>query len=739
MHSTDAQIQKLQQLLAQANKKLQKAETKAVKAEKRAAKAERRADRVENRAKRAEDRAQQAEERAKQAEERAEKAEEIARLAQYCLPYLSDIVNRCIEISEEELPDMPEVMRDRIKTFADNALDELESTPQYKLLQTMLKGISSRSEKMGSDKKPSQTPSGEDLSNPNKPKKRSTKGSKTRKAAKVAEQAAKDAAKENPENPLFKLAADIADLPEPAVPEEERKPTPGRSVVKAFADRDASCSTGSRPDHCIHCGSTDIEVGEAYTESLRDLCISLENMASFKQSEHRACHCNNCGYSWEHIEGEVGVLPHRTVSQEAAVTIGTMNAVGLAVHKAVEIFAEQEQLGHETMYRNTHDWVMTYGLPMVTAFDKEWLQSPAAVADESPFVVQQSRGQGPCDLPEDGILREKDYIGVKTMPFHAEKRVVIFNYLGGRSTEAIASMLEGYTKGTLITDAYAPYNRICAGFPGLLHQNCLAHLRRELMSALNIQGIDDLLFGKQTDGEKIDHAVDVVKKRFEEKKGAAFYLCIVLDGLSKIYGYEKAIQPIAGEPRKAYLARLLKQRQTYSAPAMKAIDALMSALSEDHTCLENGKYQAKNPGSLIDKAIVYYMNQRKNFQTFLSDPEVSPDSNAAELAIRAVAVIRKATNFKQSQEYMEGFCIWLSLVETAKAWGIKNRVRWLTEYGEALYRHRANASLAQELSEGRNINSKLMGFRKGTEAGFDITPYLPWNYVKRMKALGIDP
>lgn len=61
------------------------------------------------------------------------------------------------------------------------------------------------------------------------------------------------------------------------------------------------------------------------------------------------------------------------------------------------------------------------------------------------------------------------------------------------------------------------------------------------------------------------------------------------------------------------------------------------------------------------------------------------------------------------------------------------------EYGEAVYRHRANASLALELSEGRNINSKMMGFRKGTEAGFDITPYLPWNYVKRMKALGIDP
>ena len=742
MHSTDAQIQKLQQLLAQANKKLQKAERKAEKAEKRADKAERHADYVEKKAddrvRRAENKAQQAEERAKQAEERAEKAKEIVRLTQYCLPLLSDIVKRCLEISEEELPDIPEAMQDRMKAFSDNARDELESTPQYKLLQTMLKGLSGRSEKMGHDKKPA-APVKDEFANLTKPKKRSTKGSKTKRAAKAAEKAAKAAAKENPENPLFKLAADIADLPEPAVPEETRKPNPGRCVVKAFADRDIAALTNSKPECCPQCGSEDITVGEAYTESLRDLCVNLKNLASFKQSEHRACRCNNCGHSWEHIEGDLGVLPHRTVSQEAAVTIGTMNAVGLAVHKAIEIFAEQEQLGHETMYRNTNDWVLTYGRLMVTAFDKEWLQSSAAVADESPFIVQQSRGQGPCDLPEDGVLREKDYIGVKTMPFHAEKRVVIFNYLGGRSTEAIASMLDGYTKGTLITDAYAPYTRICAEHPGLFHQNCLAHLRRELMSALNIQGIDDLLFGEETDDEKIDHAVSVVKKRFEEKRGVAFYLCIVLEGLSKVYGYEKAIQPIAGEDRQAYLARLLKQRQTYSAPAMEAIDALISALSEEHTRLENGKYQAKNPGSLIDKAIVYYMNQRENFQTFLSHPEASPDSNAAELAIRAVAVIRKATNFKQSQEYMEGFCIWLSLVETAKAWGIKNRVRWLTEYGEALYRHRANASLALELSEGRNINSKLMGFRKGTEVGFDITPYLPWNYVKRMKALGLEP
>ena len=282
MHSTDAQIQKLQQLLAQANKKLQKAERKAEKAEKRADKAERHADYVEKKAddrvKRAENKAQQAEERAKQAEERAEKAEEIARLTQYCLPLLADIVNRCIEISEEELPDIPEVMRDRMKAFSDNARDELENSPQYKLLQTMLKGLSGRSEKMGRDKKPAVPPE-DDLANQTKPKKRSTKGSKTKRAAKAAEQAAKAAAKENPENPLFKLAADIADLPEPAVPEETRKPNPGRCVVKAFADRDIADLTNSKPECCPQCGSEDITVGEAYTESLRELCVSLENLA----------------------------------------------------------------------------------------------------------------------------------------------------------------------------------------------------------------------------------------------------------------------------------------------------------------------------------------------------------------------------------------------------------------------------------------------------------------------------
>ena len=625
-------------------------------------------------------------------------------------------------------------MLDRLKSFAENARDDLENTPQFKLLQTMLKGLSGRSEKVGNGLHKTKKPEDE-LSNKTKPRDRSSKGQKTKKAADIAGKAAKDASKNNPEDPLAKAAADIADLPEPAIPEEERKPSPGRRPVKFLETQDPFLSSAQAPDQCPLCGSDNIEIGEAYTETLRSLCTSLAAMAAYTQSEHRACRCNNCGHVWEHIGGEVGVLPHRTVSQETAVTIGEMNATGLAVHKAVEIFAQQEQLGNETIYRNVNDWATEYGSVMTEALNRELLKMPAVVADETPYIVLQSKGQGSCELPKEDNLRQKDYVGVKTTPFHAEKRIVLFKYLGGRSTEVIASMLDGLTTGTLISDVYAAYNRICGDHPGLRHQNCLAHLRRELLGALNIQGIEDLLFRE----EKEALAVDIVKKRFEEKKGAPFYLCIVLEGLSKVYGYEKAVQPLDGEARDEFLRRLLKQRQTYSAPAMKAIDTLMSALAEGHACLEKGRYKAKNPESLIDKAIVYYMNQRENFQTFLSDPEASPDSNAAELSIRALAVLRKAIDFKQSQDYMKGLCIWMSLHETAKACGIRNRVAWLTAFGRALYQHRANATLAQELANGRNINSKLMGFRKSTEAGFDITPWLPWNYADRMKAQGLVP
>ena len=700
MHPLDKQIEQLRKQLAKANKKL-------LKAEKRADSEKKRAD---------------------SAEQRAEKAEEKNRLYDYCYPYICSLFKECIDLSAEAFADIPSAERDRLANFAKNSRDEMENLPKFKMLSALLKGMGGKSEK--GKRRISSDP----FANPVKPKVRSSRGVNAIKAAETTEAAAKKASAENPDDEKLAAARDIANMRLPNVPEDQKQVSPGRQVVEVAAN--ATLESASKVLACPYCGSTDIISGREYFESLRAINNALKQASSYVNPVHRAFHCNACGHAWEQIDGEVGVAPHRTISQEHVITVGVLNAMGIAVHKALEEFIKNEQFGHETMNRNMDDWANMYGLVMTKALNEELLKQPVVVADETPFTVLQSKSQGPCAALAEENLRQKDYIGVKCTPFNAEHQIVLFHYLGGRSTGDISSMLEGLASGTLVSDAYAAYNRICneAGSGNVRHQNCLVHLRREFLMALNIPAINDLLFGSQ-----VDNAIETVKKRLEEGRGAPFYFCVVLSALSRIYGYEKEIRQEEGESRDEYLRRLVKHREKYSAPAMKAIDTILSKLAEEHACLRNSKYVASNPDSLIDKAIVYYMNQRDNFFTFLKDAEVPPDSNVAEASIRAIAVLRKATDFKQSQNSTKALCTWFSLHETAKANGIKDTVRWLTDFGRALYQHKANRSLEKDLSMGRNIDSKLMHFVDGSENGFDVTPWLPWNYVNRLRALGQNP
>lgn len=745
MHSLEAQIEALRKQLAVSGKKLKKQEERASRAEQRALKAERRAAAAEQRAGEAEQQAKEAEQHAKEAEQQAKEAAELNAHYNYCFPIAYNFLVRCIKLSEEDANELFEVRKEHAESLAARTAEDLENSAHFRVLKCFHSWGCGKSEKPRRHNKSNKNKTSgkkndndkpakpDDLVNDATPKNRSAnRADKMMDAAAAAEKAAQEEAEKHPEDAKLAAARDIADLRKPVIQEEERKKSPGRQKVEAT--QDALQPSATTPSVCKFCGSSDIVYGAKYFESLRDFKESVMNLAAFTMPEHRAVHCNACGRSWEHIDGEVGVSPHRTVGMEVLTTIGTLNAMGLAVEKMSTLFGGS-QLGNDTIGRNLDDWANQYGAQLVKALNKELWKQPVVVADETTFNVLQSKGLGPCAVPEETSQRQKDYVGVKCTPFNAERRIVLLHYLGGRSTEDIETMLEGIKAGTLVSDGYAAYNRICNASPDdLKHQNCLVHLRRQLLDALNIPVMDNLLFGSD-----VDRSVEIVKKRFEEGRGAPFYFCIVLSAISKIYGYEKEIKQGAEEPREAYLKRLAEHRRQNAAPAMKAIDTILSGLAEEHACLQNSRYVAKNQESLIDKAIVYYMNQRDSFHTFLTDPEVPPDSNVAEVSIRAVTVLRKATDFKQSQDSTKSLCIWLSLQETAAVNGIKDTVRWLTEFSRALYQHRADYSVAKELAEGRNINSKLMKFHAGSEAGFDVEPWLPWNYARRMRDMNQVP
>ena len=113
---------------------------------------------------------------------------------------------------------------------------------------------------------------------------------------------------------------------------------------------------------------------------------------------------------------------------------------------------------------------------------------------------------------------------------------------------------------------------------------------------------------------------------------AAFYLSIVLEAFSKIYGNEASLIREEGETDEHFLERVKESRNKYARPLMDHIDTIMCGLAEKMTQqTRTGAYVS------IDKtrqanAVVYYMNRRKNFRVFLDDPAVPPDFNAVEQA-----------------------------------------------------------------------------------------------------------
>ena len=193
---------------------------------------------------------------------------------------------------------------------------------------------------------------------------------------------------------------------------------------------------------------------------------------------------------------------------------------------------------------------------------------------------------------------------------------------------------------------------------------------------------------------------------------------------------------------------------------MKSVDTIMASLSEQ-LCVSKADgtvYEALDQNSLFAKAVTYYMNRRESFRVFLTDARVPPDNNAAERAIRPATVLRKAIGFKQSQNYTDSMCTWLSLVETAKANGVRNIVSWLSEYGHALYKYRMEAVLNERikhiLTDGQGneqqriedaLNKRVMTaeFNMVSLDAFPFDDWLPWNYLKQKNktadaALGTD-
>ena len=203
-----------------------------------------------------------------------------------------------------------------------------------------------------------------------------------------------------------------------------------------------------------------------------------------------------------------------------------------------------------------------------------------------------------------------------------DKPVVLYDYDPRRSGEVPVRLLEGY-RGYLMTDGYDGYNPLIrAG--GILHVACWAHVRRRFVDAARVQP-------KGRRG-KADEAVALI---------------------GKLYGIERDHKDATDEVR-------LLARQQFSVPALATLQAWMEKTLPEIA-----------PQSALGTALAYLQKYWSRLIRYTERGDLPIDNNRCENAIRPFVVGRKAWLFSDTPAGAEASAVIYSLVQTAKANGVK--------------------------------------------------------------------
>ena len=275
----------------------------------------------------------------------------------------------------------------------------------------------------------------------------------------------------------------------------------------------------------------------------------------------------------------------------------------LPLYRQTEIYARS---GVHIPRSSMAQWIGICGVrltPLVAAL-KEYILSHGVVhVDETP-VSLLAPGKGKT---------KKAYVWVYRTTNFVSQRAVYYDFCKDRSGEHPRRVLADYG-ATMVTDDYSGYHALHRS--GVTAALCWAHARRKLFEA-----------HRDTGSEIAGQAVALI---------------------ARLYELEREARELAPHER-----RLLRQQR--SKPIVEAL----------HTWLV-AKRQALAKADITAKAIDYSLSNWPALIRFLDDGEVPIDNNAAENAMRPLAVGRKNWLFVGSQQAGERAGNVLSLIESAK-------------------------------------------------------------------------
>ena len=275
----------------------------------------------------------------------------------------------------------------------------------------------------------------------------------------------------------------------------------------------------------------------------------------------------------------------------------------LPLYRQSEIYARS---GVHIPRSSMAQWIGICGVrlnPLAEALKEFVLGHDVIHADETP-VKLLAPGKGKT---------AKAYVWVYRTTNFAARRAVFYDFSTGRGGDNARRVLQGFG-GTLVSDDFSGYHALQG--QGVTAALCMAHARRKLFEA------------HQFNGSPI----------------AAQALRLI----AKLYEIEREARELQPEARRLW-------RQQHAKPVA---EALQTWLSEQRPKLAKADATAK--------AIDYALSNWRGLTRYLDDGQVPIDNNAAENAVRPLAVGRKNWLFVGSQQAGVRAAVVLSLIESAK-------------------------------------------------------------------------
>lgn len=413
--------------------------------------------------------------------------------------------------------------------------------------------------------------------------------------------------------------ADVENEKTPVVIESERKGHGRKALPKSLPRKRVEHDLPDEKKVCGKCGCALERIGEETAEQLEYVPASLLVIEHARIKYACKC-CEETVVTADTPEKPIekglpgpGLLAQVIVSKYAD---------HLPLHRQEGIFARH---GIEIPRSTQCDWMRSSAdllEPLYDMMKTRVLRSKAIHTDDTPVPVLDK------DRDKTRKGRMWVYIGDFANPY------TVFDYTPSRKRDGPVSFLSDY-KGYLQADAYGGYDGIYA--PGqVIEVACWAHARRKFVDA------------QKASAKRALAAVAYIKKIYEVEREANELIekrCVECGGALPIED-EHEIR--------------LALRQEKSKPLLDAFKQWLDA--ESRMVL---------PKSPMSQAIAYTLHNWTALTRYLERGFLNIDNNAAERALRSIAVGRKNWMFAGSDRGGKTAAILYSFTQTAKSLGLE--------------------------------------------------------------------